>query len=274
MAGLSLSNEPFLWPAAASSGGRDNGRAVLLLHGLGGGIYELGLVAKRLHESGFTVRGINYPGHDRPAKVMPPSRWEDWFQSALDAYRALAQDHPLVSLVGFSTGCQVALLLASERSVDRMALLSPFVRVRHRWFYGARPEAYLRAFGRFSDQVPRRPLAIEDPEARAAVSRVSRPRTFNLTAVRSALELIDRVEPRLPSITSPVILLQSKGDLVVDPAGADHIYERLGSKEKELVWLHRSDHAIALDTERDLVLESVARFLAPPPRSAGSNLSG
>jgi carboxylesterase len=164
-------------------------------------------------------------------------------------------------VVGFSTGCQLALLLASEQPVERLVLLSPYVRIRHRWFYGARPEAYLRSLGRFVRDVPRRPLSINDARMRAEAEKVVFFRTFSVAAVESAMELIERVRPRLAAIETPALLMQSMEDSVVDPDGAEYLHQHLGSRERELCWLRRSDHAIALDVERETVFQRTLAFL-------------
>ncbi|MFO0762462.1 MAG: alpha/beta fold hydrolase [Byssovorax sp.] len=249
-----LTNRPFLREGDAK-------RACLFLHGLGGGIYELEPLAARVHARGFTVSGFNYPGHDAPVDRMPASRWEDWYARVEERYRALRDRGLAVSVVGFSTGCQLALLLASEQPVERLVLLSPYVRIRHRWYYGARPEAYLKAVGTLVTDVPRRPLSINDRAMRAEAKKVVFFRTFNLAAVRSAIELIDRVRPRLASIRAPALVMQSVEDGVVDPAGAEDLHDALGSTERELHWLRRSDHVIGLDVEREVVFKRVTSFL-------------
>jgi carboxylesterase len=252
-----LTNQPFIRDAEGT-------RACLFLHGLGGGIYELEPLAERVHARGFTVAGINYPGHDRPAPKMPPSRWEDWYARALESYQALRARGLAVSVVGFSTGCQLALLLASEQPVERLVLLSPYLRIRHRWYYGARPEAYLRSLGRFVSDVPRRPLSINDPAMRAEAEKVVFFRTFSVPAVKSAMELIARVRPRLAAIEAPALIIQSMEDSVVDPDGAEELHAALGSRERELCWLRRSDHAVALDVERETVFSRTLAFLDRP----------
>jgi carboxylesterase len=63
-----LKNEPFLLEA-------DDEQVCLLLHGLGGGAYEMQLLDEYLHRKGLSVQTINYPGHDHPAPRMPASTW-------------------------------------------------------------------------------------------------------------------------------------------------------------------------------------------------------
>jgi carboxylesterase len=175
-----LSNEPFLWRGAGE-------HACLLLHGLGGGVYELQWLAERLLAAGLTVQGFNYPGHDsaphrlhdRRSAHMPPSRWTEWYGRALEHYLALRQEYPCLSLVGFSTGCLLALHLAFAHPIHKLVLLAP-------------SEQYLNSLGWLLKEVPRLSLPIRDGDVRALAEKVAYFRSFNLSAVRSALELIKR----------------------------------------------------------------------------------
>lgn len=258
-----LSNEPFLWRGAGE-------HACLLLHGLGGGVYELQWLAERLLAAGLTVQGFNYPGHDRPAHRMPPSRWTEWYGRALEHYLALQQEYPRLSLVGFSTGCLLALHLAFAHPVHKLILLAPFFAIRHRWYYLFRPEQYLNSLGWLLEEVPRFRLPIRDGDVRALAERVAYLRSFNLTAVRSALELIERVRGEVASIQVPTLILQPRQDTVVDPDQAAWLYRELGSAEKTLHWLERSDHVLTLDCERETVFAQVCAFLTPDPAPAAS----
>jgi carboxylesterase len=258
-----LSNEPFLWRGAGE-------HACLLLHGLGGGVYELQWLAERLLAAGLTVQGFNYPGHDRPAHRMPPSRWTEWYGRVLEHYLALQQEYPRLSLVGFSTGCLLALHLAFAHPVHKLVLLAPFFAIRHRWYYLFRPEQYLNSLGWLLEEVPRFRLPIRDGDVRALAERVAYLRSFNLTAVRSALELIERVRGEVASIQVPTLILQPRQDTVVDPDQAAWLYRELGSAEKTLHWLERSDHVLTLDCERETVFAQVCAFLTPDPAPAAS----
>ena len=147
---------------------------------------------ERLLAAGLTVQGFNYPGHDRPAHRMPPSRRTEWYGRALEHYLALRQEYPRVSLVGFSTGCLLALHLAFAHPIHKLVLLAPFFAIRHHWYYLFRPEQYLNSLGWLLKEVPRLSLPTRDGDARALAERTAYFRSFNLSAVRSALELIKR----------------------------------------------------------------------------------
>jgi carboxylesterase len=249
-----LKNEPFLLEASRQE-------VCLLLHGLGGGAYEMQLIGEYLHSKGLSVQAINYPGHDRPSAKMPASSWQDWYGHIRRTYESLASHYDDVHVIGFSTGCPLALHLATEFPIKKLVLLSPFFAIRREWFYLLPPEAYLYSLGRLIDDVPRRSLPIRDQQMRSHAEKAAYFRTFNLPSVRSAFELIDQVKVRLPEICVPTLTIQSPRDSVVDPSGAIFLYDHLGSPTKKLHWLKHSDHAIALDSEREEVFQCTCDFL-------------
>lgn len=249
-----LSNQPFFLPG-------DQNHACLLLHGLGGGIYEMQLLGQALHQQGLTVQGILYPGHDLPAEKMPNSTWQQWYGHILEAYRSLCLKHRQVSVVGFSTGAILGLHLAATQPLHRLVLLSPFLLICRQWYYLLPPEAYLYSLGQWVTDVPRWRLPIRDPVMHQGALKACFFRTFNLVAVRSAMELINRVKPEVPTLSVPTLIMQSRCDSVVDPTGAQWLYATLGSTTKRLVWLTESDHIISLDKEREQVFSEVGQFL-------------
>ncbi|MBW4552536.1 MAG: alpha/beta fold hydrolase [Aphanocapsa sp. GSE-SYN-MK-11-07L] len=250
-----LSNQPFFLSA-------DSSCACLLLHGLGGGAYEMQLLGEAVHQQGITVQCILYPGHDTPAKTMPHSTWQQWYAHIVETYQSLTQKYSQVAVVGFSTGATLALHLAAGHPLHKLVLLSPYLLIRRCWYYLLPPEAYLFSIGRWIDSIPRRQLPIRDPAIQVAALQASFFQTFNLAAVRSATELIEQVKREVPGIQVPTLIIQSDQDSVVDPSGAAWLYQHLGSASKQIHWLTQSDHVIPLDVERTQVFAEVARFLS------------
>jgi carboxylesterase len=249
----SLSNEPF-WLEA------EGDRACLCLHGLGGGPYEMQLLGPVLQAQGWSVRAIRYPGHDGSSWQMPPSGWPEWYTAVEAAYADLAQRYRQVALLGFSTGCPLGLRLARRYPISRMVMLSPFLALQTHPLLGDLATAVQR-LEPWWPHIPRLSLALSDRAMRQAADAAFNYRTFNLTAVKSALELIELVRPELPEITTPTLIVQPRGDRVVDPAGAEELYQRLGSSHKELRWLEQSDHIISLDVERSILFTWISEFL-------------
>jgi carboxylesterase len=233
----------------------------LVLHGLGGGAYELEPIIAVLEAEGLRVSSPVLPGHEGPGPVMPSSCWRDWAATAEAAFDELAAANRPVVVVGFSTGAIIGLYLASRRPVARQVLLAPFLAIRYSGLIPLHPSIYLRPIARVFPNLRRRPPAVRDPEVRRQVLAAAYYRTFSLNAALSALELIDEVKPTVPTISIPTLIIQGRRDTVVEPRGAIWLHDHLGAIQKALVVLPRSDHLVALDREREQVIAQTRDFV-------------
>lgn len=245
-------------------------RSVLVLHGLGGGPYELAPIIESLAAAGLRVLTPILPGHEGPGPIMPASSWRDWVATALADYDKLAADGSRVAVVGFSTGGTLALHLATRRPVDRLVLLAPFLAIRYARLIPIRPSAYIGAMARFFPNLRRRPPAARDPQARERVLAAARYRSFNMAAACSALELIEEVKTRIPEIRAPTLILQGRLDTVVDPRSAVWLRDHLGSEQKSLAMMDHSDHLLALDREGERVVALTRQFVLEGSAGADS----
>ncbi len=242
----------------------DGPPACLVLHGLGGGAFELAPLIEGLIRAGCAVLAPTLPGHEVRGPVMPGSTWPEWIATAEAGFDELASLGRPVVVLGFSTGGTLALLLATRRPVARLVLLAPFLAIRYAGLIPLPASLYLRPFARFLPDLPRRPAPVRDPETRRRVDAIERFRTFSLRATLSALELIDRVKPILPTIDVPTLILQGARDTVVDPPAAARLARRLGLAHKVLLRFPRSDHLLALDFERGRVVAACVSFALDP----------
>jgi carboxylesterase len=201
------------------------------------------------------------PGHEGPGPRMPASKWTDWATDAENAFDALSAGGRPVAVIGFSTGATVGLHLAESRPVARQVFLAPFMAIRYTRMIPLHPAIYLRPLSRLWPDLPRRAPAVRDAEMRRRAAASARFRTFNVPAALSALELIDELKPRILSIRTPTLIIQGQLDTVVEPSGADWLYKHIGSTEKAIVRLSKSDHLIALDRERSQAIDETLRFL-------------
>jgi carboxylesterase len=252
----------------------DRQPSCLMLHGLGGGPYELRPLIDALEAEGLRLSVPVLPGHEGPGPVMPPSQWRDWAATAETAFDELAAAGGPVVVIGFSTGVPLALHLAGARPVARQVLLSPFLAIRYSGLVPWRPSAYLRRLAAVMPDLPRRPPAVRDGKMRRWASGASRFRTFNVHAALSALELIDEIKQRVPEITIPTLIIRGERDTVVEPSGASWLYRHLGAAQKVLVSLPRSDHLVALDREREQVIAVTRDFVLGQGDGARGSTTG
>jgi len=235
------------------------GGAVLLVHGLGGGPYELQRLGEHLHRAlGWTVRALQLPGHRQAGTWMPHSTWPQWLAGVEEALDRLERDTGVagVHLVAFSMGTLPALRLAARgRLKGALVLLAPFLAVFRPWGLS------LDWATRLARSVPRRPPPLRDPARRREVQRCVPFRMFSVASARSALELARQVLAEAGQVKVPCLVLQGDRDTVVDAAGAARLAARLGGPHR-LEVIRGSDHLLALDSGQAEVFALTAAFLA------------
>src|SRR5215210_2508873 len=101
---------------------------VLLLHGFGDTPQTLGMLARRLRKSGYSVLAPLLPGHGRNMSSFRRSRAGDWIAAATAAYTKMCARHDSVSVVGLSMGGALGALLAAERGdLPALILIAPYL---------------------------------------------------------------------------------------------------------------------------------------------------
>ena len=109
--------QPFFFP------GGEHG--VVLIHGFTGSSGHMRLLGEHLRGAGFTVRGINLPGHGTRLEDMARYTWKDWLQSAKLAVAQMQEQCRYVSVAGLSMGGVLTLLIAEQMAVSYTHLTLP-----------------------------------------------------------------------------------------------------------------------------------------------------
>ncbi len=226
---------------------------VLLVHGFTATTAEVRPLAEHLHAAGYTVSAPLLPGHGTQPEDINRCRWQDWLEAVTQAYGELKARCPRVAVGGESMGAVLTLHLAATHP-EIVAVLScapalkltlppPMIALAHT----------LAPFG-----VMFKPGAGPASEADALWKGYDvRP----VKGVRELLRLQEALRPMLPRIRQPILIVQGRLDGTVDPRAPQEIYDRVSSSDKELLWLPKSTHCVALDCERGQLFEVTQRFL-------------
>jgi carboxylesterase len=222
-------------------------RGVLLLHGLTATPWELRTLGDSLGRHNLTVVAPLIAGHGTTAAVLEQTTWHDWYTSANDSLTALAHRTSRVYIVGVSTGADLAVLLAAERQVDGIVLVSPPIRFRD-W---RAPFA--------SWYAPLIPYA-DHTQSGNDISHY-----YEVTPSRSIAqlnEMIDQVKTALPSVQEPALILQSLQDQTIDPGSATYVFDNLGSADKEWKLYGNASHVLLQDPDADrIIFPAIADFI-------------
>ena len=84
------------------------------------------------------------------------------------------------------------------------------------------------------------------------------------TSARLAAEMLkamQRVSAQAARITLPILILQGSEDKLVDPKGAQMLYDKVGSADKTYKLYEGLYHEVHNEPEHDLVLDDVGAWL-------------
>jgi carboxylesterase len=236
-------NRPFFMSAAGATA------AVVLIHGFSASPWEMRPLAEELNERGFACLAVRLPGHGTSAEDLATRRWEEWLAAVTRGYDLLAPRFPRIYGAGLSTGSLLLLMLAWQRQLKGVVLLSPYLRLRHRLAPWVRWLRFL---------IPYQKRSV--PDAVAGYYYPRRP----LAGIHQINRLVRAVTANLGKIDVPVLAVHGEGDQVVDIDSGRQLVERMSSQVK--IYQRLGPEARHVLTEagspcRRSVLDLAGRFL-------------
>lgn len=229
--------QPFYLEGAAGDGHR---HGVLLIHGFTGTAAHLRPIAEALHREGFTVMGINLPGHACTMDEMAACTWLEWLNSAKDAFWRLKEKCEYVSVAGLSMGGCLALILGEQMHPTAIAPISAPMGTQLPLWLATLVRPVLHTIW----WKPRR----ED------ASSVDKRYDYGYAGFRSSsarhLGRLIRMSRRdLHAVTCPVLVVQSHADSTISRDSADVILRGVSSQRKGTLWLEDVPHVCTITPE-------------------------
>lgn len=236
-----LPGEAFYWKAGPTG--------IVMVHGFTATTAEVRLLAKRLHDQGFTIAAPLLPGHGTLPSDLNSLRWQDWYEEVEKAYAWAKQNCECVFASGESMGGLLALLLAAlHPEIAGVMAYAPALRL-------AMPRARQFFMRLISPIVPSIAKSGDFGDVWQG---------YDVYPLRGAAELIrlqGDVRIMLPKIKQPLLVIQGRLDETVHPGVPDEILQRVKSTFKEVYWMDNSEHCVILDKELDQVTDLTLDFL-------------
>src|SRR6185503_8890587 len=241
---------------------------MLLLHGGGDTPQTLRYLAEHLYQRGYAVHAPLLPGHGRSIEDFARVTSGEWRDAARTAYREMRERHNWVGVAGLSMGGALAVQVAAETSdLPALALLAPYLSMPREVAIAARLARFWGIavpYVRSLDPGARR--SINDPEEDARNLAYG---VFTPAALRALRATVARAASLLPRVAAPTLMIQSREDNRIAPADAQRAFDRLGTTDKELMWIEGAGHVITVDYGRDRVFEVLGRWLDSHRASQG-----
>ena len=231
---------------------------VVLAHGYLAAPAEVRELAHYLGKMGFWVYVPRLKGHGTTPEDLAGCTFQDWIDSMDAGYAVISNLCRRVVAGGFSTGAGLALDLAQRipavagvfavsaplRLHDIAARLVPAV------------DAWNRIMTRFHLEDAKKTFVDNHPE-NPHINYFKNP----ISGVRELELLMASLEPRLPQITAPTLVIQSREDPVVDPKGTEKLFTMLGSEDKQMVMFNFQRHGILQGPGAGRVYRTIGEFV-------------
>ena len=245
--------EPYFLP----SSGENAKTGCLVTHGFTGTPKEMRWLGEYLNRQGYTVCGMRMAGHATRPEDMVRARWQDWLLSVEDGINLLRSCTDQVCLLGLSMGGVLSLTAAARFPVKGVVAMSTPYDLPSLSF----PLWTARLMSHFKPNIAKGKVPGSgwfDPAAHA--QHVAYP----VNPVRSALELkllIEEMHAALPKVYVPVLLIHSRDDDYVMKDSMEQIFNRLGSSNKQMLWVEGGGHVITEEPTHDAVFKATADFV-------------
>lgn len=238
--------QPFLLEGERRNGKR---HGVLLIHGFTGTAAHMRLIADGLHARGFTVMGINLPGHATDLDDMASCTWEDWLNAAKDAFLHLKERCDFVSVAGLSMGGCLALIIGEQMQPAAIAPISAPMGTRAPLWLATLASPVMKTIwwrSREGDSSP-----VDDRYDYGYPG-------FRSSCARHLSRLIRIARRDLHAVTCPILVVQSHADATITADSADVILQGASSGRKGVLWLEDVPHVCTISNEAENIAVALA----------------
>jgi len=237
---------------------------VLLIHGINDSPRCYHKMASTLAEEGFTCRVMRLPGFAEPIERYAQATKEQWLAAVEREIQSLRQHNRRVAIVAHSLGgaVTIAYLLDNPEAVDAVVLLAPAVDVSNRRSPLLSAQTW-HEIGRLSLSFTKVTSSPFPNDCHDAAEREYPGRTaFMPVAVADqTFQLIDNNRGRAAEFKTPLMMVLTKDDRVIDWQAAEQFYREASSADKAILFMADSGHVIPLDYGWESLTRKIAAFL-------------
>ena len=238
--------------------GKSKNIGILLSHGYMAAPLEVRYLADYLGGMGFWVYVPRLKGHGTSPDDLATRNYRDWEASIDRGYAIISSICRKVVVGGFSTGAGLALNLATRVSkvAGVFAVAAPITLKDFSSKFAPAVDMWNRIVDRAYHVGPKKVFVENKPE-NPHINYRRNP----ISGVRELVRLMDDLEPKLPDINKPALIIQSRRDPVVHPKGSRKIFELLGTQQKEYLLVNLNRHGILLGEGSQRVHKIIGEFI-------------
>jgi carboxylesterase len=227
----------------------------LLIHGGTGTPSAMRPLGAFLAKEGISALGPLLKGFGETPEDWLRTTHQDWIASAEEGLRTLKKDCEKMFISGLSMGGTLSLYLAGKYREDISGVIPICAPYGKRFLEPFRA----RFLPLLKENQPMPNFSANDVKAQG-VRQVGYEVTFPSTNLEWA-KIVEAASELVPDIRCPALIIQVRNDHVIDPSGSQDLYEKIGSKKKELFWLENSYHMATIDVDKEILYQKILSFI-------------
>ncbi|MGA1940835.1 alpha/beta fold hydrolase [Arcobacter sp. YIC-310] len=233
---------------------------IITVHGFSSSPKEVEQLSIYLHSNGFAVYSPRLDGHGTSPEDLKNKKWEDWYKSVSQTITIASIKYKKVFIIGFSTGGLLSLLSANKIYHEFTAIVCINAALNLK---DIRVKTLLPAVSFWNEIVK---LFNSNEYSKDYIENNSEnPKVnydkFYVDSIKQLSILMDKTRQKLINVTQPCLIIQAKDDPIVNASSAYEIFEKISSKDKELVITEDNKHIIINTDGKEELFEIILKFI-------------
>ena len=235
-----------------------NRKAILLIHGFVGGIYDFDSFPSELETyRDYDVYTFTLPGHEK--NVVKNVKYEEWIKSAEKQIEFLLNhNYKRIYVIGHSMGGVIATHLAAKyKEIKKLVLVAP----AFRYFYFKDGKVNIKGI---NETIKNLPTLLKEEDKEKVIERIQK------TPIPTLLEftkLVAKYQNDLTKITCPTLIIHGLKDTVAPQEGTDMAHNTIKSKTNLLINIDKVTHDCFTKERKDEVKTIITNFLRRFPNN-------
>ncbi|MBF7097019.1 alpha/beta hydrolase [Alkalibacter mobilis] len=216
-----------------------------VLHGFGGGTYEVEPLVERLRKSGYEVFAPILKGHQGSSSKMAKTTYREWIESAEIHLAQFTDNSENVIFIGFSMGGLIGFNLSQDKKFKAIVTINTPI------FFWNIPQVFRNL--------------MEDIKNMRTENIRRYIRAKKNSPIRSMIQfliMLGKTKSKLDDVHSPILVVQALDDDTVRLKSAEYILNNVSSEDKQAFYVDRGGHLVLLSPKGDRVIEKILNWEA------------
>lgn len=219
---------------------------VLIIHGFGGGTYEIKYLDDYLLASGYNTFAVKLKGHTGSKYHLKNTNYKDWIDSVHKGFLKLKKENKKIVVIGFSMGGLLAIDLYSKNKeyIDKIVTINTPIYI---WNIKIIIKNIL--------------LDIKNKSKRHISKYLKGGSRYPLRALYNFNIFLLKTKEIIKHIDCEILITQATNDEIVNAKSAKYIFDRVSSKKKQLKYYNDFEHIILKSISKENLSKDILNFI-------------